>query len=142
MKKTLLAIVAVAIANASFAQGIEVDESRNTLLGNSYFNGNVGIGGTSTNYKLYVKGSSMFKDITKFEGSVGIGTNLDNNYKLYVKGVSKFTGRTIIWGNDGQLGIGATPNTNEKLRVNGNSTFAGNITIENGSTLIIVSKTL
>jgi len=132
MKKTLLAIVAVAIANASFAQ-IEVGT-----------NGNVNIGeyDSNNNYKLNVKGTTSLNGNTKLDGNLGIGTNPDNNYKLYVKGVSKFTGRTIIWGNDGQLGIGATPNTNEKLRVNGNSAFAGNITIENGSTLIIGAKTI
>ncbi|MCQ2376107.1 MAG: tail fiber domain-containing protein [Salinivirgaceae bacterium] len=61
MKKIFMAIVAVAIASASFAQGIEVTETQNVLSGKSYFKGNVGIGASaSTSYGLWVLSNSYF----------------------------------------------------------------------------------
>jgi len=56
-----MAIAAVAIASASYAQGIEVTETQNVLSGKSYFKGNVGIGASaSTSYGLWVLSNSYF----------------------------------------------------------------------------------
>ncbi|MCQ2376375.1 MAG: tail fiber domain-containing protein, partial [Salinivirgaceae bacterium] len=110
MKKIFMAIAAVAIASASYAQGIEVTETQNVLSGKSYFNGNIGIGDNpNTDYNLYVKGKSYYN------GNVGIGvfpsttpqydptnTTTQTSYKLRVRGNCEFKGSVDI---DGDITI-------------------------------------
>jgi hypothetical protein len=82
--------------------------------GSSIFNGNIAINTTGTSsYPLYVNGTSYLN------GNVGVGTTPHSTAKLYVSGVSYF---------NGNVGIGIASPT-QKLHVVGNSYFNGNIAI-------------
>ncbi len=106
------------------------------VTGNSYFNGNIGIGTTNSGtYRLNVVGgdvriaSNIFIEGSLLQisasrsnvlmGNVGIGTSANLNCNLTVVGNSYFNGR---------MGIGGT-DFNSNLAVTGNSYFNGNIGI-------------
>ncbi|MDR2978885.1 MAG: tail fiber domain-containing protein [Bacteroidales bacterium] len=74
MKKILLIIAVMAICGYSFSQAVKITPDGNVgigtgsttpeqklhVVGNSYLDGNVGIGNINTNYKFYVFGSAHF----------------------------------------------------------------------------------
>jgi hypothetical protein len=92
-----------------------------SVRGNSYLDGNLGIGTAPNNsYKLYVNGTGFLN------GNVGIGTAPENAYKLKVSGNSLLAGNSHLSGN---VGIGGIPNNSYKLYVNGTGYINGNVGI-------------
>ena len=83
----------------------------NTSNFNISSNGNVGIGGINSNYKLYLNGNSYFN------GNLGIG-GYNSSYKLYLNGNSYF---------NGNVGIKTTGNPTQALDINGNLRLQGNL---------------
>jgi len=83
----------------------------NTSNFNISSNGNVGIGGINSNYKLYLNGNSYFN------GNLGIG-GYNSSYKLYLNGNSYF---------NGNVGIKTTGNPTQALDINGNLRLNGNL---------------
>ena len=93
----------------------------NTSNFNISSNGNVGIGGINSNYKLYLNGNSYFN------GNVGIG-GYNSSYKLYLNGNSYF---------NGNVGIKTTSSATEALEVNGNLRLKGNLMMNGNQKLHI-----
>jgi hypothetical protein len=77
-----------------------------TVVGNSYFNGRLGIGGTDFNSNLAVTGNSYFN------GNIGIGTTNTSIFKLYIAGDNYILGNIGVSGTiTGSLSGNATTAT-------------------------------
>jgi hypothetical protein len=104
-------------------------DHRLEVLGNSYFNGNVGIGvAPTTNCKLQVSGNSYFDGDADFTGHANfqqfsifdkIGIKTKPSQELHVRGT------TFL---DGNLGVGIA-NPTQKLHVDGATYLNGNVGI-------------
>jgi hypothetical protein len=104
----------------NFGIGTQSPSTRLEVVGNSLFDGNVGMGiSPSTDERLLVSGTSSL------DGNVGIGIASPDDERLQVQGSSFL---------NGNVGIGVSSPVDERLQVEGTSFLDGNVGINKAST--------